>query len=173
MDITGFNTLASQLRPRLHEAATRWLAEAPRGCDTPDDVVQDTLLRLWAVRDTLESYSSVEALAMVSARRTAIDAMRRSASRPAGTIDDHIDLETDFPAPDDAADLSIAEALASRLLIRLPDRQALVVKMRHADGLEMAEIASLTGMTEGNIRTLLTRGRQRLRQLYESSIALS
>ncbi len=56
MDITGFNTLASQLRPRLHEAASRWLAEAPRGCDTPDDVVQDTLLRLWAVRDTLKSY---------------------------------------------------------------------------------------------------------------------
>lgn len=66
MDITGFNTLASQLRPRLHEAASRWLAEAPRGCDTPDDVVQDTLLRLWAVRDTLKSYQSVEALAMVA-----------------------------------------------------------------------------------------------------------
>jgi len=45
--------------------------------------------------------------------------------------------------------------------------------MRHADGLELAEIASLTGISEGNIRTLLTRGRQRLRQLYELSTALS
>lgn len=173
MDITGFNTLASQLRPRLHEAASRWLAEAPRGCDTPDDVVQDTLLRLWAVRDTLKSDQSIEALAMVAARHIAFDALRRSSSRPTGVFDDRLDPEANLLAPDEAADLSIAEALASQLLSRLPDRQALVVKMRHADGLELAEIASLTGISEGNIRTLLTRGRQRLRQLYELSTALS
>ena len=136
-------------------------------------MVQDTLLRLWAVRDTLKSDQSIEALAMVAARHIAIDALRRSSSRPKGVFDDRLDPEANLLAPDEAADLSIAEALASQLLSRLPDRQALVVKMRHADGLELAEIASLTGISEGNIRTLLTRGRQRLRQLYELSTALS
>lgn len=171
MDIYSFNTLASSLRPRLRSAAARWLSDAPRGCDAPDDIVQDTLLRLWAIRDRLSEYESVEAVAMVAAWRVTIDALRRTGSYQTDTIEPTMELESDTLAPDTEADLSISEKLASDLLTRLPDRQALIVKMRHADGLELSEIAALTGMTEGNVRTLLSRGRSRLRQLYLSSIS--
>lgn len=170
MDITSFNTLATRLRPSLQQAASRWLRNAPRGCDTPDDIVQDTLLRLWVFRDRIDTYSSVDALAMAAARNVAIDALRRTGSRNAESIDESTDrMLSNDPLPDQAIDIDIAENLASQLLSQLPDRQALIVKMRHSDGLELSEIAALTGISEGNVRTLLSRGRSRLRQLYLSN----
>lgn len=47
-------------------------------------------------------------------------------------------------------------------LHRLPGDQQGVVLMRELGGLEFAEIAAATGLSEGNIRVLLHRGRQRM-----------
>lgn len=171
MDIYRFNAMASRLRPRLRTAALRWLASAPKGCDEADDVVQDTLLRLWTLRDRLDCYDNIDAVAMVTARRLAIDALRRTGCRPSERLDEDCQQASDEMMPDEVADAGLGEALASQLLSKLPDRQAMIVKMRHADGLEPAEIAVLTGISEGNVRTLLSRGRQRLRQLYLSTTA--
>lgn len=171
MDIYSFNAMASRLRPRLRTAARRWLSDAPRGCDEADDVVQDTLLRLWTLRDRLDGYDNPDAVAMVTARRLAIDAIRRTGCRPAESLAEDVARESTDLAPDEALDSEMCETLASKLLARLPDRQAMIVKMRHSDGLEPSEIAALTGMTEGNVRTLLSRGRQRLRELYLSTPA--
>ncbi len=170
MDIKSFNTLAASLRPKLLAAVSQWQAQgALRGSETPDDIVQDTMLRLWIIRDRLDSYRSVEAVAMVAARNIAVDSLRRSEGQPRMSLESVIEPADDVLLPDAAAHLSIAESLASDLLSKLPDRQALIVRMRHADGLELQEIAALTGMSEGNVRTLLSRGRSRLRELYLST----
>ncbi len=169
MDLNSFNILASRIGPRLRAAASRWLADAPRGCDAPDDVVQDTLLRLWSIRDRLDDYRDPEALAMVMGRRIALDALRHMGARPSATLADDLAAPATTPSPEEAADTAIAEELASSLLDALPSRQALIVRMRHADGLELSEIAAITSMTEGNIRVLLSRGRSRLRELFLSS----
>lgn len=169
MDIRNFNNLARSIGPRLRSAASRWLADAPRGCDTPDDIVQDTLIRLWSIRDRLDGYRDPEALVMVMGRRIALDALRHIGARPSALLTDEIAAPDSAPGPDRLADTAIAEELASSLLDTLPSRQALILRMRHADGLELGEIASITSMTEGNIRVLLSRGRTRLRELYLSS----
>lgn len=170
MDIASFNALVTRLRPRLVSAASRWqLRSSTRGYETADDIVQDTMIRLWAIRDRLESYNSVEALAMVVARNIAIDHLRRDGQQPTDPLAEGFEPIDNLVSPDVMADLSVSEHLASQLLSRLPDRQALVVKMRHSDGLELDEIASITGMTEVNVRTILSRGRKRLRELYLST----
>ena len=169
MDLDVFKSLAARMRPAISASDARWLADAPRGCDAPDDIVQDTLLRLWTLRDRLDGYRSPDAVVMVTARHVALDAIRRIGARPSQALEEGLSALDDAPAADDMLDTSLAEQLASLLLGRLPDRQALVVKMRHADGLEFDEIAAMTGMSEGNVRTLLSRGRARLRELYLNS----
>ncbi len=49
-------------------------------------------------------------------------------------------------------------------LRRLPERQAHVVALRDIHGFSAAEIAELIGVSEGNVRVLLHRGRAALRQ---------
>lgn len=52
-------------------------------------------------------------------------------------------------------------------LHELPQRQAQVVALRDVHGLNSAEVAELIGISEGNVRVLLHRGRAALRQRLE------
>jgi len=56
-------------------------------------------------------------------------------------------------------------------LAELPPRQREVVVLRDVEGLEIAEIAEMLGLAEGNVRVVLHRGRMRLRQLLEDYVA--
>ena len=48
----------------------------------------------------------------------------------------------------------------------LPGVEQAVLRMRHIDGMEIEEIASISSSTPGAVRTALSRARRRVRQLY-------
>jgi RNA polymerase sigma-70 factor (ECF subfamily) len=53
---------------------------------------------------------------------------------------------------------------------RLPPVQGLLLTLYHLDGLSIAEIASMTGMSDGNIKSHLSRGRARLRDSLATTL---
>jgi RNA polymerase sigma-70 factor (ECF subfamily) len=69
-----------------------------------------------------------------------------------------------------AEDRERAAKIAARIrtaLDLLPARQAEVVTLRDVEGLSGEEVCRLLGISEGNQRVLLHRGRSRLRQIVE------
>lgn len=58
-------------------------------------------------------------------------------------------------------------AVLHRALDELPDRQRTVVALRDVHGLAAGEVCQILGISAGNQRILLHRGRSRLRQLLE------
>ena len=48
----------------------------------------------------------------------------------------------------------------------LPDLQQTILRLRHREGMEMNEIADLTGSSEVAVRKALSRARQAVRQKY-------
>ena len=52
----------------------------------------------------------------------------------------------------------------------LPDRQRDVVLLRDVEGLPSEDVCDVLGITEGNQRVLLHRGRSRLRSALESEL---
>ena len=69
---------------------------------------------------------------------------------------------------DQVDDRLVAEHLAHQvhdLLPALPDQQRQVVVLRDVEGLDSAEVGALLGITDGNQRVLLHRGRAKLREL--------
>lgn len=74
MNRTEFERMAPPLRKRIVSMVLGMSASAD--ADLADDVAQDTLLRLWTIRDKLDEYRSVDSLAMVIARHRAIDLLR-------------------------------------------------------------------------------------------------
>jgi RNA polymerase sigma-70 factor (ECF subfamily) len=73
--------------------------------------------------------------------------------------------ERDLPAPDDPASAAL-EAISSRaavaLIATLPPDQAEVVLLRVVAGLEVAEVAAITGKRPGHVRVLAHRALRRL-----------
>lgn len=150
------------MAPALRE---RVIGMAGRICppDIADDVAQDTLLRLWTMREKLDAYSSIEALAMVIARNRAIDLMREAGTH---TGLGGIERQELYPAPDEAVTTSETAAEIDTIMSSLPSVQQAVLRMRHVEGMEIEEIARTIGSKPGAIRTALSRARQNVKELF-------
>ena len=142
---------ARRLRPRLLQTARRYLNEGDA-----EDTVQDVLLRLWQMVDTL--HMPIDALATVLVRNFCVDRLRRQKPSLALTASYEQADETE-------TDERIERVLA--MIDTLPTLQQTILRLRHIEGMGMKEIAELTGSSEVAIRKTLSRARQTLKQQYE------
>ncbi len=143
------------MRPQLLQLAIRYLNNG----DDAEDVVQDTLLKLWFLRDRLEDYRSVESLASVITRHLAISCIR---SRRAGVvdIDELYDVKGDestemknHPGGEPQGDIRRNIGTARPPAIDTEDE-------KHVEGFEVEEIAAITGSNPGAVRVNLSRARK-------------
>ena len=145
-----FKEEAQRLRPRLMLTARRYL-----GDDDAEDTVQDALLRLWQMVGELRQ--PFDALALRLTRNLCIDQVRRRKPTVMLTDSGGTDLA-------DGDDERIERMMA--VVSTLPDLQQTILRLRHLEGMEMNEIADLTGSSEVAVRKALSRARQAVRQKY-------
>ena len=160
MEQKEFETLIRQIRPKLYAEALRLLTDS----DEAEDVTQETVLKLWTIREQLEAYRSVEALAVVMVRRLALSRKRVAATIP---LADWQQTDTDsIDSPEDLLISQEEETKVIRMISTLPDAQQTVLRMKHIDGLETSEIARITGSSEEAIRQNLSRARKRILKMF-------
>ena len=121
--------------------------------DEAEDVVQDALLKLWQLKD--EPVRNVDAFAKVMVRNLCIDRVRRRCN-----MVDVDEYDVADPPPETESDALIERMLA--LVDKLPTMQQTILKMRHIDGMEMSDIASLIGTSEVAVRQSLSRARRKV-----------
>lgn len=160
MERQQFEIEAKRMRPALLRLASRYMEDA----DEAEDVIQDVLLKLWFLREKLDRYRSVDALAMVITKHLCINQLRKSKA-------EFVDLEQSIGMDSgEAADKSLLESEEMEEVLQaittLPDLQQAVLRMKHIEGFEVEEIARLTGSTPIAVRTNLSRARKRIREQF-------
>lgn len=162
MTLRDFEILASTLRPRLLRNAGSILDDRMEA----EDIVQETMLKLWTLRESLDECRSVEAFAVVITRRLAINALRH---RKPGVF---VDLEDDMTALPSAEEELIHRqqtAAMDALMASLPEAQQTLIRLRHVEGYDNASIAAILGCSEGAVRTALSRARKKVAELFQAS----
>jgi RNA polymerase sigma-70 factor (ECF subfamily) len=147
------------MRQRLMDEARRYL----RNQNEAEDMVQDVVLKLWTMRDNLGDCHSVEAMAVVITRHLCLNRNREH--------DKKLDIQalremTDSMSPEQQL---IGQETVGRLLEQidaLPDRQQIILRMKHLDGMEVGEIAAMTGMTIASVRQNLSRARKNIMKRF-------
>ena len=152
------------LLPDLRRSARR----LSRSVEDADDLVQDTLLRVWS-RLAMAQAGASDA-APVSDLRAYAFATLRNCARSRGRAVPHGGGAQDAKDPDEMADESAdpeAGLAAGRTLAALDDlplAQGALLRMRAIEGLSYAEIAAATGLPLGTVTSRLSRGRRALRR---------
>ena len=152
MTTEEFKQEAQAIRPQLINQARRYLGDT----DEAEDVVQDALLRLWQMREQLSS--PLVRMAVVVTRNLAIDHLRRR--RPAASLE--LVAAEEEPQVDPRTERILA------IVDTLPLLQQTVLRLRHMEDMEMADIAEITGSNEVAVRKTLSRARQAVREKYLS-----
>ncbi|WP_291529629.1 RNA polymerase sigma factor [Bacteroides sp. UBA939] len=130
-----------------------------------EDVVQETMIRVWSKRDEWAQFGSIEAYCLTVARNLAID---RSEKKDAHTVELTPEMEQtpDASAPYDLLVEKERMTLIHRLINELPQTQRLIMQLRDIEGKSYKEIAVILQLTEDQVRVNLFRARQKVKQQY-------
>ena len=148
MTVDEYKEEVERNRPRMLSVARSYL----KASEEAEDVVQDVLLKLWQLLDKLRL--PMGPLALVLVRNRCIDCLRRLQSTIA--LPENV-LESE-PTCDERYDKVM------QLVDKLSTMQQTIMRLRHMEGMEMCEIAALTGSNETAVRKALSRARQAIRQ---------
>lgn len=127
-----------------------------------EDAVQELYLKLIKTPGKLTDIQDPAAFGITILRNICIDTIRRREKRKSEELHEY--MVADVSSPDKAA----AEKDKLRILIheidKLPPKQSMVLKMRTLEGLEYDEIAKRTGLSQINIRVLISIARKTLKK---------
>ena len=162
MDLQAFKQRVLPVQGRLFRLAQLFL----RNREEAEDALQDVLLRLWSNRQQLDAHHSVEALAVQITKNLCLDRLKTSRRHPISDTADYQNVLANEASPYHQLELIDSARLMQRLIDSLPDQQKLIIHLREVDECSFEEIEQLTRLTINNIRVILSRTRQRLRDDY-------
>lgn len=170
-DLDCFNQLVEAYQRRVYNLCLRMLNNPHDAEDTTQAAFISAFRGLGKFRG-----GSFRAWLFRIAANACRDELRLRLRRPAASLDAiPLDLEVDrhAPSPEDyAASQELGRAIGAALAA-LPADQRLAVILRDMMGLEYAEIAQATASSLGTVKSRISRGRERLRDLLRGYMELS
>ncbi|MCM1108194.1 MAG: RNA polymerase sigma factor [Clostridium sp.] len=130
-----------------------------------EDIVQDTLIRVWNKQDEWQNFSSMEAYCLTVCRNMSLDRISLKGNRTL-TLDDQPETP-DLSTPHDTLTRKEQMNLVEKLLETLPEVQRSIIQLREMEGKTYKEIAEILNLSEEKVKVYLFRARQRIRQAYE------
>lgn len=149
------------LRDKLAGCARRLLDDP----EEVEDVVQEVFLKLWYIREELSNYNSVEALAMQTTKHLCLNRLKSFQFRQKEQLTESVSI-SDGATPYSQLEQKDSVNQVMRIIDRLPGLQQIILRMKHVDGYEVEEIATLTGSTPEAVRMNLSRARRRVKELF-------
>ena len=116
-----------------------------------EDLIQETFLRLWTRRHLLTDIENPEAYSIMTLRRIFYDVSAMQYSGETNDLNDCIEAKDQWQR-------------IRAMILALPDPQGRVMLMRDVEGRTYEEISAETGLTEVNLRSVLSRARKKIRE---------
>ncbi|MFA6677665.1 MAG: RNA polymerase sigma factor [Bacteroidales bacterium] len=156
-----------------------------RGALTPEDMVQEASIKVWRQisQDKTREIRNLDAFIYVVLKNVCLDFLKSKNNNLnfVDSIDENrrenngeesneiSGIKKQFQRqnavdPDIVADRKEKVSQIKTIIDHLPKDQQIVVKLRDIIGYELDEIADTLNMTQGNVRTILSRGRKAIRQ---------
>ncbi len=163
MDSKDFKERFMAFYPKLYRIAYRIVDDAAEA----EDVVQEVYAKLWHDRNSLYDVKNPEAYCTTVLKNAALQHIRNRHNTDFLSIDDGFERVTD-ETYQPAETLESREKLNDviKIMEHLPPQQREVLRLRAISGLSMQDIEKATGLSDSNIRSLLSRARKRLKDTY-------
>ncbi len=158
--LMGNKRAFDQLVSRYQSPVRRFFLHQTLGdSDLSDDLAQDTFIKAYVNIGQFRGLSSFQTWLMRIAYRVFFDYVRANSSR-------HFVQESDalkaLPASERvAADCALRTDIYSALALLRPDERSCIT-LQLIDGYDVRQIARITGMKEGTVKSHLSRGKERM-----------
>ena len=133
-----------------------------------EDIVQDTLIKVWNRRDKWEEIDSIEAFSLTICRNMALDRLRLHENQNASLDDTPVDSNPTATAnPYERTVQREKVQIVRQLIDALPEKQRACMQLRDIEGKTYKEIGTVLGITEEQVKVNIFRARQTIKQQFE------
>lgn len=164
-DLPSFNALVTRHERAVFGVCLRMLRET----SAAEDATQDTFVKAWTSIDTFRG-GLVRAWLLRIASNRCLDVLRSQGRRPASSLDaEPVESEPVWTTqsagehPESFAARSELSSHLERALSALPDDQRLAIILSDVHGHPYDEVATITGVAVGTVKSRISRARARLR----------
>jgi RNA polymerase sigma-70 factor, ECF subfamily len=162
MTRVDFNDYVKQFSRKLYGYSFRILQNQ----EEAEDAVQEVFIKLWKMRDKLDQYKSIEALATTMTKNYCIDQIRKQKN-----ISLREDSEWEFnsvstPSPHEEMEISESNDILYNIIDHLPQEYKVMIRLRDIDGMSYKEISDKTNQNINTLRVILSRARKLIREEY-------
>ncbi len=126
-----------------------------KNCEDAEDISQDTFARLFVSRDSFRADENVKAWLIRVAINLSKNLLKSSRYRLCDELTENIP----------AAEVKTNDSVMESCIRRLPPDYSSVIYLFYYEGYSVKEIAGICRISSAAVRTRLTRGRNRLREM--------
>lgn len=159
MNAESFKDLVMPMRDLMYQVAFRIVGNEADAMDA----IQDTLMRLWDNRLSLARADDRKAYCLGALKNQCISTLRRRHERI--SIDFAQNL-TDCNSASRSIEARDSIRLLQQIIHQLPDGQRRVIELSFFAHCSNDDIIRITGYSPQNVRTLLSRGRRKIKELF-------
>lgn len=151
------------LKNRLYRLALRIIPHTGEA----EDIVQETMIRVWNHRDEFLNASSAEAFSVTVCRNLALDSLAKKESQNE-SLDEESDSTLDNAvSPLQALQMEDRRRWVMKLFNELPEKPRTIMQLRDIEGKTYKEIAAELEISEEQVKVTLFRARQRIKKEFE------
>jgi RNA polymerase sigma-70 factor, ECF subfamily len=144
----------------------RFIARLSGNLSLAEDVVSEVFLDVWRCAGRFKGHSRVSTWLLAIARHKAITALRRH-SEAQWDEDKVAAIADDAEDPETSAHGKGRSAIIQTCLMQLSPAQRQVIDLVYYHEKTIAEVAAITGIPEGTVKTRMLRARGRLAELLK------
>ena len=132
-----------------------------------EDVVQETMIKVWNKRDHWDEIDSIEAFCLTICRNISLDKIKKAENQNQSIEEGHDAPDPSYTSnPEEQAMLQDRISLIRRLIDTLPEKQRSCMQLRDFEGKSYKEIAKILDVSEEQVKINIFRARQTIKQKF-------
>ena len=132
-----------------------------------EDVVQETMIKVWNRREQWDEIESIEAFCLTICRNISIDKMKKAENQNQSLEEEHDAPDRSYASnPEEQAVQRDRIELIRRLINNLPEKQRSAMQLRDLEGKSYKEIAEIMAISEEQVKINIYRARQTIKQKF-------
>ena len=131
-----------------------------------EDIVQDTLIKVWDKRSDWGDIDSIEAYSLRICRNLSLDRIKKKENNNDLLDESSFAWLAPTTSPQDKMIEKDRVMLVRKIVASLPEKQRSCMQLREFEGKSYKEIAEVLNISEEQVKVNIFRARQAVKQLY-------
>ena len=132
-----------------------------------EDVVQDTLIKIWNSRDRWQQLDSIEAYSLTIVRNLSLDRIKKMENQNDSLEEEKTERPDASSNPSERMIQKEKLDIVKRMIDELPEKQRCCMQLRDIEGKPYKDIAHILGVTEEQVKVNIFRARQTIKQRFQ------